>query len=339
MSIQADKMEAGEGNGWWEGAKENPLFTPKIGHKEKHEASDSGTQRADDPHDAEHPRFVEEGVQNVQVSDNFLTIEDHTLLRKIIEEYKNKTESPKLESRIPNLEEFENYEVGGLDLIILGSKIMFCGSKSPKDAIPQCCCGTKMQQLYNKCHFLLLGFLVKFVEYYFLVYVLQVAYHNYFLDEDDYKFGQNLDYFRAENKTFKVTETKWEEENTNVLVLSSNFILGVIFDVIVLFTLIFSVRNQYKVWNKFEMATFEWWVRFILECTEALGILVSTIFLLLPYAWVKTYNVELILNGVALLYIQEVDEGTVKLFIGECRKSILENVYKPTTGNGRKIIP
>ena len=62
MSIQADKMEAGEGNGWWEGAKENPLFTPKIGREEKHEASDSGTQRADDPHDAEHPQFVEEDV-------------------------------------------------------------------------------------------------------------------------------------------------------------------------------------------------------------------------------------------------------------------------------------
>ena len=33
MSIQADKMEAGEGKGWWEGAKENALFTPKLERK------------------------------------------------------------------------------------------------------------------------------------------------------------------------------------------------------------------------------------------------------------------------------------------------------------------
>ena len=58
MSIQADRMEAGEGKRW----VLNPLITPKIGHKEKHEASDSGTQRADDPHDAKHTRFVEEDV-------------------------------------------------------------------------------------------------------------------------------------------------------------------------------------------------------------------------------------------------------------------------------------
>lgn len=273
-------------------------------------------------------------------NNNILTMEDHSLLKKIIEDYKKRPEKSTPEYELKSTPELEDYELGGLDLIILGFNVIFCGKDLPEDVIPQCrCCGTKVQQLYNKMSFIFIGIFVKFVEYYFLIYVLQVAYHNYFLDEDEYKEGQNLASFKVENKTFKVTETIWEEEDTNVRHLSSNFILGVIFDLIVFFTLICCIKNQCDAWKKLKIKTFEWWFRFIIEFLESAGILLATIWLLLPYAWTNTYDIELILNGVALLYIQEVDEGTVKLFIGnDCQNKILLNIYNCKKGNGSKVM-